>query len=236
VNDDGVRVQAGDKSLHAVINENGKRVDRAASEGDVLATALVGVRRDDSDDIGLSDGTDDSEKWVKARALEGVTNRQVIQICRDQRVNSPSVQNSCSQAVLGYDGSATNYKQQNGIAPHVPLQDVMDISQIGMRMALTNVVSKKIVEGDLTSKEGEKCAKRWSAKFRALCEEADITGLKPQPGNKRSFADLYHAIEAKKKKITRKQLRFELREEAETETRNATSLSNTNATTDMLGA
>jgi len=224
VNKDGMRVQAGDKSLYTEINENGKRVDQAAAEGNVVATALKRVRVVD-DPARVAE----AESWNQTRAIEMVSNKQVIQICRDQRVNSPVVQNLISQAVVGHEGSATLFKKRNGIAPHIPLQDVCDITQNSIRTALTNVVGKKIVEGDLTSKEGEKCAKLWSGEFAALCEKAGITGLKPLPGKAKSFASAYHAIEAKNKKITRKQLKDELRQRAKEITRDSTSLGNTEA-------
>ena len=40
----GVRVEAGDKALYSVIEQNCERVDRAAAEGDVLAVALQGTK------------------------------------------------------------------------------------------------------------------------------------------------------------------------------------------------
>jgi len=41
----GVRVEAGDRTLHSLINANGEKVDRAAAEGDVLAVALQTARQ-----------------------------------------------------------------------------------------------------------------------------------------------------------------------------------------------
>lgn len=234
--DTTLRFEAGDQSMVPQLNENGKRVDRAAAAGDGLCVELQKVRRKNDQDFEPLLPQEDSTAWLQTRAIEGVANRQVIKICRDQRVNSPNVQNSCSQAVLGYDGSATNFKQQNGISAHVPLQDVMDIPQNSMRTALTNVVGRQIIEGNLTSKEGEKCAKLWSAEFGALCAKAGITGLKPLPGGHRSYADAYYSLEAQKKKVTRKHLKIEFRQNAEEQTRNATSLLNTDATTNRIGA
>lgn len=62
------RVEAGDQSLHDQINENGKRIDRAAADGNGVAKELQKVRVDAA---GAIDSTE-AEKWNQTRAIEGL--------------------------------------------------------------------------------------------------------------------------------------------------------------------
>ena len=62
------RVEAGDQSLHDQINENVKRIDRAAADGNGVAKELQKVRVDAA---GAIDSTE-AEKWNQTRAIEGL--------------------------------------------------------------------------------------------------------------------------------------------------------------------
>jgi len=90
----GVRVEAGDPSLHSVIGQNREKVDRAAADGDVLAVALQGTRHAEHEDVG---GLPWAQDWNGARAIQMVSNRRVIDSCREQHVNAPNIQNMLNQ-------------------------------------------------------------------------------------------------------------------------------------------
>ena len=90
----GVRVEAGDKALYSVIEQNCERVDRAAADGDVLAVALQGTRHAEHEDVGKLPWAQD---WNGARAIQMVSNRRVIDSCREQHVNAPTIQNMLNQ-------------------------------------------------------------------------------------------------------------------------------------------
>ena len=90
----GVRVEAGDKTLYSVIGQNCDRVDRAAADGDVLAVALQGTRHAEHEDVG---GLPWAQDWNGARAIQMVSNRRVIDSCREQHVNAPNIQNMLNQ-------------------------------------------------------------------------------------------------------------------------------------------
>ena len=70
----GVRVEAGDPSLHSVIGQNREKVDRAAADGDVLAVALQGTRHE-HEEVGIDS-------------------------CREQHVNAPNIQNMLNQVKI----------------------------------------------------------------------------------------------------------------------------------------
>jgi hypothetical protein len=95
--DAGVRVTAGDQSLHSVIDANGDAVNRAAADGDVLAVALQGTRHAEHEDVGKLPWAQD---WNGARAIQMVSNRRVIDSCREQHVNAPNIQNMLNQVKI----------------------------------------------------------------------------------------------------------------------------------------
>ena len=90
-----VRVEAGDKALHSVIDQNCDRVDRAAALGDSLAVILQGTRTAPVEDVHWA------ADWNAKRAIQKVSNKDVIDVCRDQRINAPNIQNLLNQAPLG---------------------------------------------------------------------------------------------------------------------------------------
>ena len=95
----GVRVQAGDKALHSVIERNFERVEQAAVDGDILAVALQGTRR--AEPLEEGEGLPWAQEWNSNRALQMVSNSRVIKNCREHSVNAPTIQNMLNQAPLG---------------------------------------------------------------------------------------------------------------------------------------
>ena len=89
-----MRVTAGDPSLHSVIGQNREKVNRAAADGDVLAVALQGTRHAEHEDVGELPW---AQVWNGARAIQMVSNRRVIDSCREQHVNAPNIQNMLNQ-------------------------------------------------------------------------------------------------------------------------------------------
>ena len=95
----GVRVEAGDKSLHSLINANGERVNQAAAKGDVIAVALQSARvakapADDVHDLPWA------KDWNTARSIQLHSNKEVIAGCHERSHNSPTVQNMLNQGRL----------------------------------------------------------------------------------------------------------------------------------------
>jgi hypothetical protein len=93
----GVRVEAGDPSLHSVIGQNREKVDRAAADGNVVAVALQGTRHAEHEDVGELPW---AQVWNGARAIQKVSNRRVIDSCREQHVNAPTIQNMLNQVKI----------------------------------------------------------------------------------------------------------------------------------------
>ena len=202
MNKDGVRVQAGDPSLHAVINENGKRVDRAASEGDVLATALVGVREDDSDK-NAKPIEDFGPAWAKDF-------NQTRQNQLYDNLNNPQFQDHLNQCALGIAKPTKQIKLEAAIPLTAPLADYMDISQTVMRQ-YAQVLARR--DAHLPPQEfKQKCAKVRKTLI-AVQKDNDCDGVRKRPF-KESFARKGLREQAKHEKKTQRVLMIELKEKA----------------------
>ena len=209
VNKDGMRVRAGDQSLHAEINENGKRVDRAASEGDVVAAQLKRIRGSSIEE-NPSPSLTEAKNWNSTRALELYSNKLVIQSCRDNRVRSPAIQNYCNHAVMGNLVSTSEFKKQHGIPPHVSLQDVMSLNQLNMRKLVEDVLAKDFETRYFKcSRMAEKHAYEVCKEYHKLFEKSGVTGLQVLPQSGKPFAAFYRAIEAEIRNTTQRKVKQE---------------------------
>jgi len=204
----GVRVEAGDRALYSVIEQNCERVDRAAAEGDVLAVALQGTRHAEHEEVG---GLPWAQEWNSNRAIQMVSNRRVIDSCREQHVNAPNIQNMLNQAPLGFTCSTKRFKQDNGIPQTTPVPEYMTSSQLGLRKMAQQALMSEIQRDGMSSKQAERRMLVIRDDFTSFAERYGQSGLRMMPGGG-SFGSAAVAIEAKHHKMTRRQLKIERKE------------------------
>lgn len=205
----GVRLEAGDRALHSVIERNFERVDHAADEGDILAVALRGTRYTELPEEG--DGLPWAQVWNSNRALQMVSNRRVIDNCREHCVNAPTIQNMLNQAPLGFTCSTKRFKQDNGIRQSTPVPEYMTSSQLALRRMAQQALMTDIKSGDLTSAQAERRMRAIRDDFTSFAQRYGQSGLRKMPGGG-SFGRAAVAIEANHQKMTRRQLKIERKE------------------------
>jgi hypothetical protein len=199
----GVRVEAGDKALYSVIEQNGERVDRAAAEGDVLAVALQNsrVEKTSADDVHDLPWAKD---WNTTRSIQLHSNKEIIAGCHEHSHNSPTIQNLLNQGAIGFTCSTKRFKQDNGIPQSAPVADYMIRDQINLRHMGQQKYAADV--GTLTPAEG---AKRMREIRDKSMEFADFMG----PA-RASFANTAVKIEARHEKKTQRQLKIVLKQRA----------------------
>jgi hypothetical protein len=226
----GVRVEAGDRALYSVIEQNCERVDRAAADGDVLAVALQGTRHAEHEEVGglpwaqvcqlfstflnffqLLISINSIQEWNGARAIQMVSNRRVIDSCKEQHVNAPNIHNMLNQAPLGFKCSTKRFKQDNGIPQTTAVPEYMTSSQLSLRKMAQHALMSEIQRDDMSSKQAERRMLAIRDDFTKFAERYGQSGLRVMPGVG-SFGSAAVAIEAKHHKMTRRQLKIERKE------------------------
>lgn len=205
----GVRVEAGDKALYSVIEQNCERVDRAAADGDILAVALQGTRRAEPREEG--EGLPWAKEWNSNRALQMVSNSRVIKNCREHSVNAPTIQNMLNQAPLGFTCSTKRFKQDNGIPQSTPVPEYMTSSQLALRRMAQKALLIDIENGNLTSAQAERRMREIRDMTTGFAQYMHEGGLRKLPSGG-SFGRAAVAIEASHQKMTRRQLKIERKE------------------------
>ena len=232
--DTTLRFEAGDQSMVPQLHENEERTNRAAAEGNGLAIELqkfqnVRWKKNFSVEQAAAQGYDLA--WAndqnQSRALEKVSNKNVIQACRQNLVFSPSIQNILNYAVMGNTCSTGEFKKQNDIPAHVPMQGVMTRDQLNLRKMLEDHLADEFAQREFeNSKAAERFAREKATKMYNTHSEFNQTGLKVVEGMPHRAA-MSLAIEAKDKKVSRLEVQKEhdrLAQQSWTATANVTSV------------
>jgi hypothetical protein len=206
----GVRVEAGDKALYSVIEQNCDRVDRAAAEGDVLAVALQNKRVEKTSAEDVHD-LPWAKDWNTTRSIQLHSNKEVIAGCHEHSHNSPTIQNLLNQGAIGFTCSTKRFKQDNGIPQSAPVADYMIRDQINLRHMGQQKYSADV--GTLTPAEGAKRMREIRDKSIEFAEFMGFGGLRKRPA-RASFANTAVKIEARHEKKTQRQLKIVLKQRA----------------------
>ena len=208
--DAGVRVTAGDQSLHSVIDANGDAVNRAAADGDVLAVALQGTRHADHGEVHDLD-------WAKGynttRSIQLHSNKEVIAGCHEHSHNSPVIQNYLNQGVLNFTCSTKTFKHENAIPQSAPVVEYMTAAQIGLRLIGQQKYIQDMSANTMTSSQGDQRMREIRDKSMEFASFMGLDRLRKRTANV-SFAREAVKIEAKSAKTTQRQLKIELKQRA----------------------
>jgi hypothetical protein len=140
-----------------------------------------------------------------------VSNRRVIDRCRENAVNAPNIQNLLNQGAIGYTCSTKRFKQDNGIPQTTAVPEYMTSSQLGLRKMAQQALMSEIQRDGMNSKQAERRMLVIRDDFASFAERYGQSGLRMMPGGG-SFGSAAVAIEAIRRKKTRRQLKIEHKE------------------------
>ena len=209
--ENGVRVTAGDQSLHSVIDANGDAVNRAAAAGDVLAVALQGARKDQ--DHGEVHDLDWAKGYNTTRSIQLHSNKEVIAGCHEHSHNSPVIQNYLNQGVLNFTCSTKTFKHENAIPQSAPVVEYMTAAQIGLRLIGQQKYIQDMSANTMTSSQGDQRMREIRDKSMEFASFMGLGGLRKRTADV-SFAREAVKIEAKSAKKTQRQLKIDLKQRA----------------------
>jgi hypothetical protein len=174
----GVRVEAGDKSLHSLIDANGQRVDQAAAEGDVLAVALQSAR------VAKAPADDVQNMLNQGRLVQVDPIKPVLKAPGAKRLK---VKNdklaSLHQGAIGFTCSTERFKQDSGIPQSAPVDDYMLRDQKNIRMMGQQKYAADLMSGTLTPVQGEKRLREIRDKTMQFAQFMGFDGLRKWPVN-----------------------------------------------------
>lgn len=225
---DGVRVKAGDKALHLVIDQNHDVVNRAAANGDALAVALQHTRNDAA--IAPRGGAHyvqpyaDGEQlpWAKeqngTRAIQMCSNIQTMAMCRKKKINVPKIQNFFNQAPIGFSCSTKQFKTDNAIPQSTSLAEVMDVDQLTLRRWGQEEFIDEVNNGKLSKAQIERKMLSLRDELAGIAKRFKKDGFRKLPDGQ-YFCPAAIGIQASAAAMTARQLRLKLKEEAKSDVR-----------------